>query len=289
MSLQTRPTRAGRVGSLESRRGPLRPDDLEAPRRGQDRDRSLRRDVAAALVGRRAGRPVLPRLPQRALSVHRRQGTAGRADGARRSRGRPAVHPAPRRVRARLDARAHSASRRSRGAPRGEELARPARAADPLDGGLHRPRLGRPRDARALERRQPPDHDLLRDADRAALLRAAHRAGRDALRGRQARARSTRASAARPPRATGKISSASSREGPRHRGDGVRRLARGSRDPGRRARRASARPQGLGSRSGARRGGHDRLGESPPRRAGSRRGRPPRRDQAGPARSSSSA
>ena len=30
-----------------------------------------------------------------------------------------------------------------------------ARAADPLDGRVHRPRLGRPRDARAVERREP--------------------------------------------------------------------------------------------------------------------------------------
>ncbi len=31
----------------------------------------------------------------------------------------------------------------------------PARAADPLDGGVHRPRVRRARDARAVERRQP--------------------------------------------------------------------------------------------------------------------------------------
>ena len=35
-----------------------------------------------------------------------------------------------------------------------------ARPADPLDRRLHRPRLGRARDARAVERRQPADHDL---------------------------------------------------------------------------------------------------------------------------------
>ena len=69
----------------------------------------------------------------------------------------------------------------------GKSVARPARPADPLDRRLHRPRLGRPRHARALERRQPPDHDLLRDEDRPALVRAAHRAGGDAVRLRRDR------------------------------------------------------------------------------------------------------
>src|SRR5207237_1154347 len=59
--------------------------------------------------------------------------------------------------------------------------------ADPLDRGLHRPGLGRPRDARALERREPPDHDLSGHEDRPALLRAAQRAGRVALRQRRPR------------------------------------------------------------------------------------------------------
>src|SRR5207245_11025621 len=56
------------------------------------------------------------------------------------------------------------------------------RTAEPFDGRLHRPRLGRPRHARALERRQPPDHDLPRDEDRPALVRAALRAGLRSLR-----------------------------------------------------------------------------------------------------------
>src|SRR5205807_7275093 len=76
---------------------------------------------------------------------------------------------------------------RPRGAPRGEELARPPGPADPLDRRLHRPGVGRPRDPRALERRQPPDHDLPRDEDRPALLRAAERAGRVAVRKRRTR------------------------------------------------------------------------------------------------------
>src|SRR5213078_601329 len=59
--------------------------------------------------------------------------------------------------------------------------------ADPFDRGLHRPRLGRPRHARALERRQPSDHDLPRDEDRPDLLRAAVGAGREAVRQRRPR------------------------------------------------------------------------------------------------------
>ena len=81
-------------------------------------------DVAAAAVERRrARRPLLPRLPQRALPVHRRQAAAGGADRGGRDRRRAAVHPAPGRVRARLDARARDAARRPRRPPRGEELA----------------------------------------------------------------------------------------------------------------------------------------------------------------------
>ncbi len=54
----------------------------------------------------------------------------------------------------------------------------PPRPADPLDRRLHRPRLGRPRHAGALQRRQSPDHDLLRHEDRTAFVRPAFRAGR---------------------------------------------------------------------------------------------------------------
>src|SRR5439155_23891878 len=78
--------------------------------------------------------------------------------------------------------RAHPAARRPRGAPGREVEPGEARTAHPLDGGLHRPGLGRPRDARALERREPPDHDLPGDEDRADLLHADDRARCDALR-----------------------------------------------------------------------------------------------------------
>ena len=43
--------------------------------------------------------------------------------------------------------------------------------------GTRRPRLGRARDIGAFERREPPDHDLSGDEDRAALVRAALGAG----------------------------------------------------------------------------------------------------------------
>src|SRR5205823_11968201 len=100
---------------------------------------------------------------------------------------RAAVHPPPRRVRARLDARADPAARRSRGPLGGEEQPWPFGTTHSLDRWLHRPGLGRARHARALERGQPPDHDLLRDEDRPGLVRPAHRAGGEAVRRRRAR------------------------------------------------------------------------------------------------------
>ena len=70
-----------------------------------------------------------------------------------------------------------SAAGRPRRPAGGEVEPRAARPPDPLDRRLHRPGLGRARHARALERRQPADHDLPRDEDRPALVRPAHRAG----------------------------------------------------------------------------------------------------------------
>ena len=64
----------------------------------------------------------------------------------------------------------------------GKVSAGPPGPADPLDRRVHRPGLGRARDARALERREPPDHDLPRDEDRADLLHADDRAGGVAVR-----------------------------------------------------------------------------------------------------------
>ena len=81
-----------------------------------------------------------------------------------------AVHPAPRRVRARLDLRGRHAARRHRRPPRGQVLARPARPADPLDRRLHRPRLLRPRHARAVQRRDAADQAVAGHEDRPALL-----------------------------------------------------------------------------------------------------------------------
>ena len=226
---------AGRT-DVESPHGPLRPDDPAPARRGPDRDRPVRPGAAPAVERGRPRRPLLPRLPQLALPVHRRQAGAGGPDRAGRDR-RRAVHPPPRRVRARLDARAREAARRPGREARREVELRPPRAADPLDRGLHRPRLGRPRDARAVERRQPADHDLPRDEDRAALVRAAHRAGRLALRQRRARLQVPGPARARRRAATGGTSS-----DPRHGRNGLRRpegrprAARGG------ARRALPRP-----------------------------------------------
>src|SRR5205823_4946110 len=99
---------------------------------------------------------------------------------------RAAVHPPPRRVRARLDARADPAARRSRGPLGGEEQPWPFGTTHSLDRWLHRPGLGRPCHARALERGEPPDHDLLRDEDRPALVRPDDRARADPVRRRGA-------------------------------------------------------------------------------------------------------
>ena len=148
-----------------------------------------------------------------------------------------AVHPPPGRVRARVDARAREAPGRPRRAPRGEVEPRAARAADPLDGGLHRPRLRRARDARALERREPADHDLPVDEDRPAVVHAALRAGGDALRLGPARLEVPGPARARPRAATGRTSS--TRRDPRHGRQRLRRPSRHTRP--RRERRARAR------------------------------------------------
>ena len=164
------------------------------------------------------------------------------------------LHPG--RVRARLDARAHPAARRPRRPARGQVEPRPARAPHPLDGRLHRPGLGRPRDARALERRQPADHDLSRDEDRADLLHADDGAGRDAV-----RRRLDRLEVQGPARADGEPLLAElrgARDGSRHRRDGLRRAAR-------RACAARAGDPGAGARAGS--GPRDA-----PRRVGRRAG-----------------
>src|SRR5579884_758149 len=175
-------------GSCENhpRNGAFRPDDPTVARGGPDRDRPVRPGAPPALERGRARRPLFPRLPQQPLPVHRRQAGAGGPDGARRG-GRRAVRPPPGRVRPRLDARARAAPGRPRGAPGGQVEPGAARPADPLYGRLHRPRLGRARDARAVERRQPPDHDLPRDEDRPALVHEADRAGGEPVRLRWAR------------------------------------------------------------------------------------------------------
>ena len=95
----------------------------------------------------------------------------------------------------------------------------PARPADPLDRRLHRPGLGRPRHARALERRQPADHDLPRDEDRPALVRPAVRAGGEPVRQRRARLEVPGPAGADAEPVLAEISSSD----PRHRRNGLRR------------------------------------------------------------------
>ena len=85
------------------------------------------------------------------------------------------------------------AAERPGGPARGQELARPARPADPFDRRLRRHGLLRQPDARAVERREPPDHDLPRDADRADLVHADGRAGGAPVRLAARPAASTRA------------------------------------------------------------------------------------------------
>ena len=70
------------------RDGALRPNDPAAPRRGPHRHRSLRRRAAPAVLGGRARRPLLPRLSQLALPVHRRQAADGGPHRAGRDRRR---------------------------------------------------------------------------------------------------------------------------------------------------------------------------------------------------------
>ena len=83
---------------------------------------------------------------------------------------RGALRPAPRRVRPRHDSRADRPARRPRGAPGRQVLARATRSADPLDCRLRRPGLGRPADARAVERREPADRAHAGDGDRPDIL-----------------------------------------------------------------------------------------------------------------------
>ena len=68
-----------------------------------------------------------------------------------------------------LDLRGHHAARRRRRAPGGQVEPGSPRAADPLDGGLHRPGVLGARDAGALQRRQPPDPVVAGDEGRAAV------------------------------------------------------------------------------------------------------------------------
>ena len=127
---------------------------------------------------------------------------------AGRAGGRGAVHPAPRRVRARLDVRGGDAARRHRGAGRGQVLAGPARAADARDRRVRRPRLLRARDPRAGQRGHAADQALAGDEDRPVLLLPAVLALASTPTARRSTARATRASAARRRRGPSRTSTA---------------------------------------------------------------------------------
>src|SRR5438045_8257727 len=73
------------------------------------------------------------------------------------------------------------ASRRPRLAPGGQVVFRPPRPAHSFDGGLRRPRLEGQPDARAVERREPADRALFRDADRSDQLLPDVESGRAAV------------------------------------------------------------------------------------------------------------
>ena len=102
---------------------PVRPRHPRRARGRQRPHRPVRPGRPAAVVGRPPPRPLVPRLPQQPLPVHRRARAAARPDRAADDRGRRAVHPPPRRVRPGPDPRMGRAARRPRGPPGGQELA----------------------------------------------------------------------------------------------------------------------------------------------------------------------
>ncbi len=67
---------------------PVRPHDPRGDRRRPHRDRSVRRAMRPAVVGRPARRLAVPRLREQPLPVHRREGRAARPHRARRDQAR---------------------------------------------------------------------------------------------------------------------------------------------------------------------------------------------------------
>ena len=116
------------------------------------------------------------------------------------------VRAAPRRVRPRVHVRGRDAARRHRRAARGQVVAGAARAAHALDGRVHRPRLLRARDARAVQRRDAADPAVARHEDRPDVLLPAVVGVRAPLRVLASTARGTRGSAARPRRGPSRTS-----------------------------------------------------------------------------------
>ncbi len=194
-----------RVGSSRASLRPRHP--------GRDRcwahcARPLRPGDDPAVEHRRTPRQVLPGLRQPQVPAHRPGRGPVRPHARGRGRQGRGVHPASRRVRARLDVRAGDPARRHRRPARGQVVAGPPRPDDALDGRLHRSRLLGPRDARARQRGDAADQALPRHEDRPGLLLPAHARRRRTRTARRSTARATRASVARRPRARTRTSTA---------------------------------------------------------------------------------
>ena len=116
-------------------------------------------------------RPLLPGLREPPLSAHRPRGGAARPDPAGRARRRRAVHPAPGRVRARRrPTRSSPCPTTSRPGSRARARSGRLGLLTHSTAGLHRPRVLRPRDARAVQRRDPADQAVAGHEDRPAVL-----------------------------------------------------------------------------------------------------------------------
>lgn len=103
-----------RASCVSSVRASLRQGHPGRDRQRAGADRSVRRLHGAAVEHRRASRPLLPGVRESPVPAHRPLRRAGGSDPARGARGRRAVHPAPRRVRAGQYVRGRLAAGRSR-------------------------------------------------------------------------------------------------------------------------------------------------------------------------------
>ena len=192
--------RTGKSSPRVSERGSLLRAALRQGHPSRDRWRTGRaRPVGpgdgAAVEHRRAARQVLPALRQPQVPLHRPAPSSPSSRGSSRSGpGEPFVlHPGEFVLGSTLETVTlpdDLAARR-----RGQVVSGAARAADPRDGRLRRPRVLRARDARAVQRRDPADHALPGHEDRPALLLPPQLSRREPY-GSAAYGSTTRASAA---------------------------------------------------------------------------------------------